>query len=219
MLNLQSPADFEETRQIKKTKIITSISLTSLATPITSRENSPVRKMSTANSQLEGFTTLIVELTTKVNALTVEVGQLRGQQGSAVVQTTEEPMLQTTSTEAASIDLNSLNKAKEQQFAQLQVNNPRVSHKTRVQAHDTLALMQAVPPQAMNVPQIATYVNAQLMANTATILNGEKFGAWIRTSLTAQTLGYLFPNNRNSRARVLKILPDGVSGGWTPPRS
>ncbi len=58
---------------------------------------------------------------------------------------------------------------------QLKVNNPRVSQKTRTQAHETLAFMQAVPP--MEVPAIATYVNSQLMTNTATLLNGERFGS------------------------------------------
>jgi len=53
--------------------------------------------------------------------------------------------------------------------------------------------MQAVSPEAMEVPAIATYVNSQLMTNTATLLNGERFGSWVKTSLMAQLLGVPAP--------------------------
>lgn len=75
----------------------------------------------------------------------------------------------------------------------MQMNNPRLSQRTRTQAFDTLAFIEAVPPAAMEQPDIAKFVNSKLMADTATLLSGPRLGGWVRDSLLSKELGIPAP--------------------------
>jgi len=78
--------------------------------------------------------------------------------------------------------------------------------RTRTQAFDTLAFLEAVPPAAMEQPSIAKFVNSKLMADTATLLSGPRLGGWVRDSLLSQELGIPAQNSLNISHKTMKIL-------------
>ncbi len=137
-----------------------------------------------AAQQIEQLTQLISQLTTQVTQLQTTVNGLTDQQRQRaetqqVMEHQNQPDQQAT---AATLDPNGINAARAKSFASMQMNNPRVSQRTRTQAFDTLAFIEAVPPAAMEQPSIARFVNSKLMADTATLLSGPRLGGWVRDS-------------------------------------
>ncbi len=150
-----------------------------------------------ANQQIENLTLLITQLTTNFQQLQATVNGLTTQQNQQTeaqqaIMEIQPPQVQPAGAENT-LNPNNINATKAKAFASMQMNNPRVSQRIRTQAFDTLAFLESVPPEAMEQPTIAKFVNSKLMVDSATLLSGPRLGGWVRDSLLSQEIGLPAP--------------------------
>lgn len=135
------------------------------------------------------LTQMVATLTAQVTTLTDTVNRLQARLNQAAeIQTRDQEMEPPEGQARQQINIQAIDLPRAQRFAQLQMSNPRVAQLTRTKAFDTLSFIDSVPQEAMEVPQISSVVKSRLVADTATLLNGERFGNWVKTSIAAQDL-------------------------------
>jgi len=75
----------------------------------------------------------------------------------------------------------------------MQSINPALNQVSRNKAFRTLDFNNAVPQEALEIPAVKDYVHINLAVGAATLMDGTKYGNWVRDTITCETLGMPLP--------------------------